>query len=117
LKAGLWFRRTRLVMVSPVHGNHAALRPKIHLSDLSSFPEPALSFTGAWIETSTSRQPLRPPLGRSFKGAWIETVAVASRRREPGGRSFTGAWIETSNIGSSISRISVRFSSVSPAGR
>lgn len=45
LKAGLWFRRTRLVIVAPVHGNHAAFRPKIHLYPLSRFPEPALPAT------------------------------------------------------------------------
>jgi len=42
LKAGLWFRRGRLVMVSPVSGIYAKVRQKFHLSPLFKFPEPAL---------------------------------------------------------------------------
>jgi hypothetical protein len=40
LKAGLWFRRGRLVMLSPVSGIYAKLRQKFHLSPLFKFPEP-----------------------------------------------------------------------------
>ena len=43
LKAGLWFRRGRLVMVSPVAAKYAAIRQKFHLSRLSSFSEPPLN--------------------------------------------------------------------------
>jgi hypothetical protein len=35
----------RLVISAPVHGNHAAFRPKIHLRPVSRFPEPALLLT------------------------------------------------------------------------
>jgi hypothetical protein len=42
LKAGLWFRRGRLVMLSPVSGIYAKVRQKFHLSPLFKFPEPAL---------------------------------------------------------------------------
>jgi hypothetical protein len=42
LKAGLWFRRGRLVMLSPVPGIQAEVRQKFHLSPLCRFPEPAL---------------------------------------------------------------------------
>jgi len=50
LKAGLWFRRGRLVMVSPVSGIYAKVRQKFHLSPLFKFPEPALfqRFTAAF---------------------------------------------------------------------
>jgi len=44
LKAGLWFRRGRLVMVSPVSGIYAKVRQKFHLSPLFKFPKPALLF-------------------------------------------------------------------------
>src|SRR5258708_22205978 len=42
LKAGEWFRRGRLLMVSPVHGNYRRCQAEIPLIVLSRFPRPAL---------------------------------------------------------------------------
>jgi hypothetical protein len=44
LKAGEWFRRGRLVMVSPVHGDYRRCQAEIPLIVLSKFPRPALAF-------------------------------------------------------------------------
>jgi hypothetical protein len=38
LKAGLWLRRGRLLMVTPALGHHADLRPKFHLAPCPNFP-------------------------------------------------------------------------------
>jgi hypothetical protein len=43
LKAGEWFRRGRLLMVSPVHGDYRRHQAEIPLIALSKFPRPALS--------------------------------------------------------------------------
>jgi hypothetical protein len=43
LNAGLWFRRGRLVMVSPRLHHHAAVARNFHLSHLSRFLRPQLS--------------------------------------------------------------------------
>jgi hypothetical protein len=43
LKAGEWFRRGRLFMVSPVYGDHRRFQAEIPLIVLSKFPEPALN--------------------------------------------------------------------------
>jgi hypothetical protein len=43
LKAGLWFRRGRLFMVSPVRGDHRRFQAETPLIDLFKFAEPALS--------------------------------------------------------------------------
>src|SRR5260370_32978058 len=42
LKAGEWFRRGRLLMVSPVHGDYRRCQAEIPLIVLFRFPEPAL---------------------------------------------------------------------------
>src|SRR5216683_4907364 len=42
LKAGEWFRRGRLLMVSPVHGDYRRCQAEIPLIVLSRFPGPAL---------------------------------------------------------------------------
>jgi hypothetical protein len=42
LKAGEWFRRGRLLMVSPVHGDYRRYQAEIPLIVLSRFPGPAL---------------------------------------------------------------------------
>src|SRR6266850_2735634 len=42
LKAGEWFRRGRLLMVSPVHGDYRRYQAEIPLIVLSRFPRPAL---------------------------------------------------------------------------
>src|ERR1700745_2082550 len=45
LKAGEWFRRGRLLMVSPVHGDYRRYQAEIPLISLSQFPRPALAPT------------------------------------------------------------------------
>src|ERR1700745_496697 len=45
LKAGEWFRRGRLLMVSPVHGDYRRYQAEIPLIALSKFPRPALTTT------------------------------------------------------------------------
>jgi hypothetical protein len=42
LKAGEWFRRGRLLMVSPVHGDYRRCQAEIPLIVLFGFPRPAL---------------------------------------------------------------------------
>src|SRR5690349_9703866 len=42
LKAGEWFRRGRLLMVSPVHGDYCRIQAEIPLIALCRFPGPAL---------------------------------------------------------------------------
>src|SRR5216683_8000331 len=44
LKAGEWFRRGRLFMVSPVHGDYRRCQAEIPLIVLSRFPRPALLY-------------------------------------------------------------------------
>jgi hypothetical protein len=44
LKAGQWFRRSRLFMVSPVHGDYRRCQAEIPLMVLFRFPEPAQTF-------------------------------------------------------------------------
>src|SRR5712671_1617918 len=43
LKAGEWFRRGRLLMVSPVHGDYRRCQAEIPLIVLFRFPGPALN--------------------------------------------------------------------------
>jgi hypothetical protein len=43
LKAGEWFRRGRLLMVSPVHGDYRRCQAEIPPIVLFRFPGPALS--------------------------------------------------------------------------
>jgi hypothetical protein len=42
LKAGLWFRRGRLFMLSPVRGDHRRFQAETPLIGLFKFPGPAL---------------------------------------------------------------------------
>jgi hypothetical protein len=44
LKAGEWFRRGRLIMVSPVHGDYRRCQAEIPLIILCRFPGPALKY-------------------------------------------------------------------------
>src|SRR6516225_7803073 len=43
LKAGEWFRRGRLLMVSPVHGDYRRCQAEIPLIVLCRFPGPAVT--------------------------------------------------------------------------
>ncbi len=52
LKAGKWFRRGRLLMVSPVHGDYRRCQAEIPLIVLSKFPRPALSAVTGGISVS-----------------------------------------------------------------
>jgi hypothetical protein len=47
LKAGVWFRRGRLLMVSPVRGDYRRRQAEIPLIVLCRFPGPAVSPTKA----------------------------------------------------------------------
>jgi hypothetical protein len=51
LKAGEWFRRGRLLMVSPVHGDYRRYQAEIPLIALSKFPRPALR-PPCWVSLS-----------------------------------------------------------------
>jgi hypothetical protein len=42
LNTGVWFRRGRLLMVSPVRGHHRRYQAETPLIPLSRFAEPAL---------------------------------------------------------------------------
>ncbi|MDH2357262.1 hypothetical protein QCM80_42855, partial [Bradyrhizobium sp. SSUT112] len=58
LKAGVWFRRGRLFMVSPVHGDYYRGQAETPLIDLFKFAEPALATRYA----NASRHPCLPSL-------------------------------------------------------
>src|SRR5882672_7486798 len=63
LKAGEWFRRGRLLMVSPVHGDYRRYQAEIPLIVLSRFPGPALCGLIRGGVTDVDEQeprPLRP---------------------------------------------------------
>jgi hypothetical protein len=49
LKAGEWFRRGRLLMVSPVHGDYRRCQAEIPLIVLFGFPGPALCGADAFV--------------------------------------------------------------------
>jgi hypothetical protein len=75
LKAGVWFRRGRLFMVSPVHGDYRRCQAETPLSDLFKFAEPALSNLKAGVPTIRTIvlmeeffQSLRADLGVSNRG-------------------------------------------------
>jgi hypothetical protein len=52
LKAGEWFRRGRLLMVSPVHGDYRRCQAETPLIVLFRFPEPALTHGSAYEANS-----------------------------------------------------------------
>src|SRR6202022_2582133 len=56
LKAAEWFRRGRLLMVSPVHGDHRRCQAEIPLIVLSKFPRPALYPSGALVKSPLSHK-------------------------------------------------------------
>src|ERR1700692_1951579 len=70
LKAGEWFRRGRLFMVSPVHGDYRRCQAEIPLIVLSRFPEPALYPS---IPT--------PDVMGFAKGDWASIALLRCRRR------------------------------------
>jgi hypothetical protein len=45
LNTGVWFRRGRLLIVSPVRGHHRRYQAETPLIPLSRFAEPALYFS------------------------------------------------------------------------
>src|SRR5580700_5135005 len=61
LKAGEWFRRGRLLMVSPVHGNYRRCQAEIPLIVLSRFLRPALGL-------GTLKSHLSPALASFWSG-------------------------------------------------
>src|SRR5450432_1813536 len=62
LKAGEWFRRGRLLMVSPVHGDYRRCQAEIPLIVLFRFPGPALK--GGKVGDRYRYCPLRPLYGK-----------------------------------------------------
>src|ERR1700747_855412 len=62
LKAGEWFRRGRLLMVSPVHGDYRRYQAEIPLIALSTFPRPALKeHTFATVNVEALRAKVSQP--------------------------------------------------------
>jgi hypothetical protein len=82
LKAGVWFRRGRRFMVSPVHGDYRRCQAETPLSDLFKFAEPALSNLLQIIspegETMTKVQDLREQATRAERlaSSILDTVTV-----------------------------------------
>jgi hypothetical protein len=66
LKAGVWFRRGRLFMVSPVHGDYRRCQAETPLSDLFKFAEPAL-FNPRLEPLQPSRQAVMIRFGPRFE--------------------------------------------------
>lgn len=60
LKAGVWFRRGRLLMFSPARGDYRRLQAETPLSDLFKFAEPALLFFLRKVSKTPSGQSRRP---------------------------------------------------------
>jgi hypothetical protein len=56
LKAGLWFRRGRLFMLSPVRGDHRRFQAETPLIGLFKFPGPALR--ALCLTSCATREPL-----------------------------------------------------------
>jgi len=52
LKAGLWFRRGRLFMVSPVRGHHRRFQAETPLIVLCRFANPALKGLPTYLPTA-----------------------------------------------------------------
>src|SRR6266851_4758809 len=73
LKAGEWFRRGRLFMVSPVRGDHRRFQAEIPLIVLSRFPEPALRQAFRFCD--------RESLALFLKGYPSHVVCVISIKR------------------------------------
>jgi hypothetical protein len=69
LKAGEWFRRGRLIMVSPVHGDYRRCQAEIPLIILCRFPGPALcaALATCFIKANTVARfpPMFPPVAMS----------------------------------------------------
>jgi hypothetical protein len=57
LKAGEWFRRGRLLMVSPVHGDYRRYQAETPLIALSKFPRPALLFLKGAVRRTENEPP------------------------------------------------------------
>src|SRR5229473_5014418 len=118
LKAGEWFRRGRLFMVSPVRGDHRRFQAEIPLIVLSRFPEPALCELGrrsiCVAEPQRRRQALwlqtRPPAYiQRFGHGWRRThrcqmLANAARSTAPtstgANKNDHGKLLETTSSGS-----------------
>jgi hypothetical protein len=88
LKAGEWFRRGRLFMVSPVRGDHRRFQAEIPLIDLFKFAEPALSGGRGCafdeqrvMRTAKSCGPDVPRLASSLRSYPRATVSTKSGRR------------------------------------
>jgi hypothetical protein len=74
LKAGEWFRRGRLLMVSPVHGDYRRCQAEIPLIVLFRFPGPALP--SAERNSSTDARRLRECNGNGVNDSSKQTSAV-----------------------------------------
>jgi hypothetical protein len=69
LKAGEWFRRGRLLMVSPVHGDYRRYQAETPLIALSKFPRPALSILEAIENALSAAEQERSGLTRRVEDA------------------------------------------------
>src|SRR5260370_33074107 len=77
LKAAEWFRRGRLLMVSPVHGDYRHCQAEIPLIVLSKFPEPAQTALSVRRSQNSpaNRRGERQAL-RYRKGLWGATLCT-----------------------------------------
>src|SRR5271155_4078790 len=81
LKAGEWFRRGRLLMVSPVHGDYRRCQAEIPLIVLFRFLGPALLRSPA-SHSSVSALLVRPLMYRiSAPGQWASICQSSSAMR------------------------------------
>jgi hypothetical protein len=63
LNAGVWFRRGRLLMVSPVRGDYRRCQAETPLIVLCRFPGPALSTNCSSIKVSSAASPTAAAIG------------------------------------------------------
>jgi hypothetical protein len=59
LKAGVWFRRGLLLIVSPVRGYYRRYQAETPLIDLFKFASPALQVTASLAAARASKEPRR----------------------------------------------------------
>src|SRR5882672_3709415 len=82
LKAGEWFRRGRLLMVSPVHGDYRRYQAEIPLIVLSRFPGPALTVAQRSCKLGISIEAL-PSDSRCFHTSTMRRLNPSPRQPSP----------------------------------
>src|SRR5262249_18514518 len=88
LKAGEWFRRGRLLMVSPVHGDYRRCQAEIPLIVLCRFPGPALciEIDRGFLAFKRMRETIEDQLALGLDGRSRSGLTNGKRLPAPGRR-------------------------------